>query len=78
MTLRELFWAAEGKGRHDWNQTSEVLAMIHNMLKDPKEDPLRARDINPYTAGPVGEIAVVVDDISFLKPNFQQEGKPNG
>lgn len=49
LTLRELLAVAEGKGRHDWNQTSLLVATILNAAPKGKKtklvDPVQ---VNPY------------------------------
>ena len=51
LTYRELVWMAEGRDRHAWRHTSEVLAMILNVNRaDPKARLVRASDLDPYAA----------------------------
>jgi len=41
----------EGRDRHAWRHTSEVLAMILNVNRaDPKARPVCAADLDPYAA----------------------------
>lgn len=49
MTLRELLWMAEARGRADWSRTSVILALIANIHRDPKKTrAFKPTDFNPY------------------------------
>lgn len=40
---------AEGRGKMEWAQTSQLLAMIVNVMRDPKKaKAASASDFNPY------------------------------
>jgi hypothetical protein len=39
---------AEAKGRHEWAQTSSLMALIFNRHRGEKEQPRSAADFNPY------------------------------
>ena len=41
---------AEGKGRHDWDQTSLLWCMLANANRDPKQcpKPFLPSDVHPY------------------------------
>ena len=48
-TLRELVRMAEGRGRLDWGRTSCLMALIANILRDPKKTKaVKPGDFNPY------------------------------
>jgi len=40
---------AEGRRREAWNHTSQLLAMIYNMHRDPKAKALEPAEFHPYT-----------------------------
>ena len=43
----------EAKGRYDWEHTSGLMALIVNLLRDPKKSrPAKATDFNPYYSAP--------------------------
>lgn len=39
---------AEAKGRFDWLQTSSIMALIANLNRDSKSDPIPANAFSPY------------------------------
>lgn len=48
-TLRELVRMAEGRGRLDWGRTSCLMALVANILRDPKKTKaVKPGDFNPY------------------------------
>jgi len=48
-TLRELVLMAEGRGKLEWGQTSNLMALIANVLRDPKKGKIsKTADFNPY------------------------------
>ena len=48
-TLRELVRMAEGRGRLDWGRTSCLMAIVANILRDPKKTKaVKPADFNPY------------------------------
>ncbi len=60
-TLRELVKMAEGRGRLEWGQTSSLMALVANILRDPnKTKAVKPGDFNPYLqkAKPVGKITL--------------------
>jgi len=50
LTLRELLWMAEARGRDAWAHTSVLCALIANVNRDPKRRPraFRPADFDPY------------------------------
>jgi hypothetical protein len=74
LTLRELLWMAEARGRDNWAHTSAILALIANVNRDPKKGrPFKPADFDPYAAlarkGGRDE-AIVVTDMAVLKDAF--------
>ena len=52
-TLRELVRMTEARGRFEWGQTASLLAMIANVLRDPKKTKaVKPADFNPYNVKP--------------------------
>ncbi|MGE4300389.1 MAG: hypothetical protein AB7F40_02175 [Victivallaceae bacterium] len=48
-TLRELVKMAEGRGKMEWGRTSCLMALVANILRDPKKSkPVKPADFNPY------------------------------
>jgi len=48
-TLRELLKMADGRGKMEWAQTSNLMALIVNVMRDPKKSKaVNASDFNPY------------------------------
>ena len=47
-------WMAHGKLRHDWDETSTIIAVIANLFRGKRQQPVRAAELNPYrTSEPV-------------------------
>ena len=47
--MRELVRMAEGRGKMEWAQTSCLMALIVNILRDPKKGKsAKPADFNPY------------------------------
>lgn len=69
LTLRELIWMADAKGRDEWNRTAALLSLFANAYRDPKKGRVfKPADFNPY-----GEEKIVpkkVKDLSILKAVF--------
>ena len=65
---------AEGRSRHEWAQTANLLCLIANVNRDPKKPPAKPSDFDPHQrkAGravpetPAGHAA----DMSILKSAF--------
>ncbi len=60
-TLRELVKMAESRGRLEWGRTSCLMALVANILRDPKKSkPVKPGDFNPYSqkAKPVMKITM--------------------
>ena len=73
MTLRQLFWMAEGKSKDAWQHTASILALIANVNRDPKKTkPFKPSDFNPTLSNTSRPDAVVVDkeNVSLLKALF--------
>lgn len=50
MTLRELAALAEARGRFEWEQTASLMALMVNLVRDPKKSkPAKPNDFNPYS-----------------------------
>lgn len=43
-------WSSEQAGRHDWNQTALIAAILINANRDPKRQrrPIEPSQLNPY------------------------------
>lgn len=48
LTLRELLWMSEARGRFAWEQTASLLAKIHNVNCTKENERLTPGDCNPY------------------------------
>ncbi|MCA9072402.1 MAG: hypothetical protein KDA84_25935 [Planctomycetaceae bacterium] len=64
MTFRQLSNMADAQLKHDWNQTSHIMALMANCHRDPKRNrhAYRPRDFNPMVK-------------SRIKPNTETMGK---
>jgi len=59
---------AEGRDRQLWGHTSQVLAMIANVNRDPKKGRVfRPSDFNPYAPRRPRGIPIRADNIHLLK-----------
>lgn len=48
MTLRELVWMADARGRAEWARMSQIATVIVNVNRDPKAKPLPPDYFSPY------------------------------
>jgi len=78
LTLRELLWMAEARGRDNWAHTSAVLALVANVNRDPKKTrAYKPSDFDPYSAREKRDEAIEVTDMAVLKDAFtNKERKP--
>lgn len=70
MTLRELAPMALAKSEHEWNHTSQLLAMFANSYSKRHRNP---SDFHPFRTGDRGSIAsavrsIAATDMSMFKP----------
>ena len=74
MTLRELLWMAEAKGRAAWAHTSSVMALIFNVNRGKGTPPARPERFNPYLKGQrkMRGIPLTVENLRGLKPAFKK------
>ena len=61
---------AEEHRKGAWEQTSEVLAMIANVNRDPKTRAYRPSDFSPYESSQPSGIPIKADNIGILKKLF--------
>ena len=60
----------EARGRFEWGQTASLLAMIANVLRDPKKTKVvKPADFNPYNVKPKAKVPV-----SILRDIWCKEG----
>ena len=60
----------EARGRFEWGQTASLLAMIANVLRDPKKTKaVKPADVNPYNVKPKAKVPV-----SILRDIWCKEG----
>ena len=60
----------EARGRFEWGQTASLLAMIANVLRDPKKTKaVKPADFNPYNVKPKAKVPV-----SILRDIWCREG----
>ena len=69
MTLRELFWMAEGRGRDAWNHTAQLLAMVYNAHRAKGVRAMKPVEFHPF-AGNKQAPAGKTKDLSILKQVF--------
>lgn len=74
MTLRELLWMSEARGRHEWGQTAFILAKLHNVNCTKESDCITPDDCNPYVLAERGkkpaESQTIMVPITALKDVF--------
>jgi hypothetical protein len=63
---------AEGRGRHSWGQTSELLALIANVNRNPKKRAVKASEVNPYTARERRDTTIEITDMAILRNAFER------
>lgn len=76
MTLRELLWMADGRGRSAWSHTAQILAMIANANRNPKKkpSPFKPEEFFPYKAEESKPIQKT-NDLSILKSVFVDKNR---
>lgn len=58
----------------EWNQTSMLLAMIANIMRDPKKGkPAKPEDFNPYARKVSDKKPIPVVPLSVLKDIFVKD-----
>lgn len=77
MTLRQLFWMAEGRVKDNWQHTSAILALVANVNRDPKKTKaFKPSDFNPTLNTSRPDVIVVDrDNVSLLKKMFVGDRK---
>ena len=71
LTLGELLWMAEARGRDNWAHTSAILALVANVNRDPKKTrAYKPADFDPYAAKDRRDEAIEVTDMATLKDAF--------
>jgi len=72
LTLRELAALADARGKFEWEQTAGLMALIVNLVRNPKKSkPAKSTDFNPYAVKPK---AIVKVPLSVLKEVFVKGG----
>lgn len=62
---------ADARGRFEWEQTSSLMALVVNLVRDPKKSkPSKAEDFNPYL---IRQQKVTKAPLSILKDVFVKE-----
>ena len=69
MTLRELFWMAEGHGRNTWNHTAQLLAMIYNAHRSKGARAMKPAEFHPLASNRHVP-AAKTKDLGILKDVF--------
>ena len=77
LTLRQLFWMAEGRAKDQWQHTSSLLALIANVNRDPKKtQEFKPSDFNPTLSTSRPDVIVVdKENVSLLKKMFTGDPK---
>ena len=61
----------EGKGRFDWSQTSSLMALAVNLMRDPKKGkPASPSDFNPFAPKPPKQVLRGKEMLDALKAAF--------
>jgi len=64
---------AEARGRAEWSRTAELLAMVANLVRDPKKrkKPFKGLDFNPHAGRHrAAKDVKPMADVSLLKTIF--------
>jgi len=69
LTLRELFWMAEGHSRDAWNHTAQLLAMVYNAHRGKGARAMKPLEFHPF-AGNKQASAAKTKDLSILNQVF--------
>lgn len=63
---------SDSRGKFDWQQTSSLMAMVANIMHDPKKGkPAKPDDFNPY----VKPAPIPIVPITMLKEAFIKDKK---
>ena len=69
-TLRELVRMAEARGKLEWGRTSCLMALVSNLLRDPKKSkPAKPADFNPYFQKAKGVMKVTMAQLKGMFPD---------
>lgn len=63
-----------GRVEHDWSQTSEILAVLYNVNRDPKKQrkAWKASDFNPYASKEKAKPRMATDaEMEMLRDLFR-------
>ena len=61
----------DGRGRCEWNQTSSLMALAANMMRDPKKGhPVKPIDFNPFAPAKEKPVLKGKAMLSALKAAF--------
>lgn len=70
---------SEGRGLHDWNQTSLIGAILINANRDPKKRrATKPEELNPYARlvrREKSSNAIPLSDMGVLREAFEKMGK---
>ena len=67
---------AEGHTRDRWQHTSNLMALLANINRDPKKGrPFKPSDFNPTLSKSSGAIVVTKENIAHLKTFFTGDKK---
>ena len=70
-TLRELIHMVEGKGKFDWAQTSSLMALAVNLMRDPRKGKaVNPNDFNPFAEKPQKIVLKGAEMLDALKAAF--------
>jgi hypothetical protein len=74
LTLRELLWMADGKGRDEWARTALVCSILANCHRDPKKKPrpYTPAEFNPFVKKDKRNnmILITKDNVHLLREAF--------
>lgn len=69
-TLRELICMVDARGRFEWNQTSTLIAVVINLMRDPKKKAVTPKMFNPFLNKKQEKEPVAQVPVSVLKDVF--------
>jgi hypothetical protein len=68
LTLKQLFWMARGRRVEQWNHTSQLLAMLHNVNCTRRTDLAEPWQFHPYGKRPKLPKGSIHDLKALIKP----------
>jgi hypothetical protein len=77
-TLRELYEMAQSRQKHDWQHTSNLMALLANLLTFNRSHTFKAADFDPFAQSQSSSVIPMdtADAMALLKKTFIPSRKP--